>query len=236
MRQWGRLVRVDERADAERALGALTQSGFAGEVGRDALSTALAPVGRQLVASLARLQVNPDQLLWSAGLLAVLGVAAASADWPRIALVIALLSEASLGLHRGCAQVMLRRDAPLWLQVLVKGASLAILAVIGGRLAAGDALAYVGVGLPLALVAVQSLADARDRKPLAGKFGLWMRLTTGMTLSIALAGALAGQTADAFVLIGLCAFGDSRGPAACGRRQEDLGDLKSGWLVGGHGK
>lgn len=208
----GRLVRVDTRADAERALAALSLSGFADEPGQDALSALLAPVGRRIVAALNRFEVNPDQLGWGAGLLAVFGIAAASADWPRVALLLALAAEAALGLHRGCAQVMLRRGAPLWLQVLVKGASLAVLGVIGGRLGEGSALALAGAGLPLALIAAQSLADERDKRlisggPSPGKSGLWTRLTTAMALTIAFAGSLGGMAVEAFILIGLCAFG-----------------------------
>lgn len=202
-----RLVRIDERADAERALAALTEGAGADERGADALVMALAPVSRRLVAALARLQVNPSRLSWAGGMLAVLAVAAASADWPRLALIMALIAEAALGLHDGCARIMLRRGGALWLRVLVKGASLAVLGVIGGRLALGEILALLGALLPLGLVAAQAFADARNRPALTGHAGLWTRLGTGMTLSIALAGALVGRTADAFVLIGLCAFG-----------------------------
>jgi hypothetical protein len=202
-----RLVRIDERADAERALAALTEGAAGGETSGDALSVALAPISRRLVASLARLHVNPGRLSWAGGMLAVLGVASASADWPRLALVIALIAEAALNLHDGCARIMLRRGAPLWLQVLIKGASLAVLGVIGGRLAQGSALALLGAGLPLALVAAQAVADARNRPALTDRSGLWTRLGTAMTLTIALAGALVGHASDAFVVIGLCAFG-----------------------------
>jgi len=208
----GRLVRIDARTDAERALAALSQSGFADEPGQDALSTVLAPVGRYIVAQLTRLEVRPEQLCWAAALLSVLGVTAATADWPRIALIFALVAEAALGLHRGCAQVMLRRRAPLWLQVLVKGASLAVLGVIGGRLGEGSALALAGAGLPLGLIAVQSIADTRDKSPtsaapLSARSSRWTRLTTAMALTIALVGSLGGMTVEAFILIGLCAFG-----------------------------
>jgi len=202
-----RLVRIDERADAERALAALTEGAGIDENEGDALSAAFAPVSRRLVASLARLQVNPSRLSWAGGMLAVLGIAAASADWPRVALVIALAAEVALGLHDGCARIMLRRGAPLWLQVLVKGASLAVLAVIGGRLAQGEVLALLGALLPLALVAVQAFADTRNRPALSDRSARWTRLGTATTLAIALAGAMVGWTADAFVLIGLCAFG-----------------------------
>lgn len=207
MAESGLLVKADERAEADRALLALSQSGFADESGGDALSTLLAPVARVIVSSLARLNVNPDRLIWSAGLVSVLGIAAASANWPRIALLLALVAEASLGLYRGCARILLRADAPLWLLVLVKGASLAVLGVVGGRLAEGNMLALSGVGLPLAIIAVQSLADARNRQPTPGRSGLWTRLTTAMTLTVALAGALIGQAEEAYIIIGLCAFG-----------------------------
>ena len=202
-----RLVRIDERADAERALAALTE-GAAGDAGEgDALVMALAPVSRRLVAVLARMQVNPGRLSWASGMLAVLAVAAASGDWPRLALIIALIAEAALGLHDGCARIMLRGSAALWLKVLVKGASLAVLGVIGGRLADGDALALLGALLPLGLVAAQAVADARIRPAADDRATLWTRLGTGTTLLLALVGALVGRTADAFVLIGLCAFG-----------------------------
>ena len=202
-----RLVRIDERADAERALAALTEGAGADESGGDVLVRTLAPLSRRLVAALAQLQVNPSRLSWAGGMLAVLAVAAASADWSRLALIIALIAEAALGLHDGCARIMLRRGGALWLQVLVKGASLAVLGVIGGRLAHGEALAMLGALLPLGLVAAQAFVDARNRPALLDRSGLWTRLGTGMALSIALAGALVGRTADAFVLIGLCAFG-----------------------------
>jgi hypothetical protein len=202
-----RLVRIDERADAERALAALTESAGVDESGGDALSMALAPVRRRLVASMARLQVNPDRLSWAGGLLAIIGVASASADWPRLAMIIALIAETALGLHDGCAHIMLRRGTALWLKVLVKGSSIAVLGVIGGRLAEGRMLALLGVGLPLGLVAVQALADSRNKAVAPGRSALWTRLGTAMALTIALAGALVGRTSDAFVLIGLCAFG-----------------------------
>lgn len=202
-----RLVRIDERADAERALAALTE-GAAGDAGEgDALVMALAPVSRRLVAVLARMQVNPGRLSWASGMLAVLAVATASGDWPRFALIVALIAEATLGLHDGCARIMLRSSAALWLKVLVKGASLAVLGVIGGRLADGDALALLGALLPLGLVAAQAVADARIRPAADDRATLWTRLGTGTTLLLALVGALVGRTADAFVLIGLCAFG-----------------------------
>ncbi len=105
----GRLVRIDTRTDAERRVSALSQSGFAGEGARDALSTLLAPVGRHIVSGLRPLEVRPEQLGWGAGLFAVFGIAAASADWPRVALMLALVAEAALSLHGGSAQVMLRR-------------------------------------------------------------------------------------------------------------------------------
>lgn len=203
----GRLARIDDRAEAEKALAALSQEGFADEGGRDALTAALAPVARGLVATLTRLQVNPDHMGWTAAMLAIFGVAAGSAGWPLIALPLALLAEATLGLHRGSAQLLLRRGPQSWLQVLVKGASLAVLATIGGRLADGDALALLGVGLPLALIAVQTLADARDRRPAEARPNLWQRFTTPMALILALLGALGGHPQGALVAIGLCAFG-----------------------------
>lgn len=203
----GGLTRIADQEDAQRAMDALTQSGFADEAPRDALSALLAPVGRHLVALLARYQVNPTQLNWGSGMLAILAIAAASADWPRLAILVALLAEAAFSLGAGCARVMLRLSAPFWLRVLVKGAGIAALAIIGGRLTQGNGLALLGVGLPLGLIAIQSMVDARDQRPVLGRSGLWKRLSTNMALTIALGGALGGRVSDAFVLIGLCAFG-----------------------------
>jgi len=203
----GQLVRIETRGDAERAMAVLSQGGFGDTAGRDMLTIALAPVARHLVGLMARLQVNPDQLGWASGLLAILGVAAASAGWPRIALPLSLLAEATLGLQRGSAQVILRPAAPFWLQLLTRGATLAVLAVVGGRLAEGSALGLAGVGLPLALIAAQSVADAREKGSDARSIRPWMRFTGAMAAAIALGGSLVGGAVEAFLLIGLCAFG-----------------------------
>ncbi len=236
-----RLVRIDTRADAERALAALSQGGFAEVAGRDALSAVLVPVGRRIVSALTLFEIKPDQLGWGAGLASIFGIAAASADWPRLALMLALAAEAALGLLGGCAQVMLRRGAPLWLQVLVKGASLAVLGVIGGRLGEGNALALAGAGLPLALIAAQSVADARDKplvsaQPSPGKSGLWDALHHGHGAGRRLPRIAGRHDRRGIYSHRPVRFWDNSRPAACARRQENLGDFKCKWLVGGHGE
>ncbi len=204
----GELVRVEGRIDADRVLAALSRGGFADEARQDALSMLMAPVARRLVGMLMRFEVNPDHLAWASGMLAIFGLAVASAGWPVIALVLALLAESALGLHRGCGEIMLRREAPLWLRVLVQGAGLGVLAVIGGRLAEGGGLALLGVALPLALIAVQTVADRRAPPLLlTGRARLWTRLTPAMAGVAALAGALVARPLEAFILIGLCTFG-----------------------------
>jgi hypothetical protein len=203
----GQLVRIETRGDAERAMAVLSQGGSGDAASRDGLTIALAPIARHLVALLTRLQVNPDHLGWASGGLAVLGVATASVDWPRIALVFALLAEGALGLQRRGAQVILRPGAPLWLQVLTRGATLAVLAVIGGRLAAGGALALAGVVLPLALIAAQNVADVGVKAAPAHVATPWTRFTGAMASIVALGGLFAGATVEAFILVGLCAFG-----------------------------
>ncbi|HZV58334.1 MAG TPA: hypothetical protein VFF89_11730 [Sphingobium sp.] len=202
-----RVMRIGTPADAQQALEALTRSGFADAPPRDPLTALLAPVGSRLVEPLARYQVNPAQIRWAAGLLSVFAIAGASADWPRLGLLFALLAEAALGLSDACARVMLHRPAPMGLRVLVKGAGLTALAILGGRLANGDLLALLGVALALALVGLQTIADLRDERPVLGRLGLWRHLSTGMALTIGLGGALGNRVPHAFVLIGLYAFG-----------------------------
>ncbi len=203
----GRVIRIGAPADAQQALEALSRSGFADVPPRDPLAALLAPVGRRLVEPLARYQVNPVQIRWGVGLFAVLAIAGASADWPRLGLLLALLAEAGLGLSEACARVMLHRPAPAWLRVLAKGAGLTVLAILGGRLANGELLALLGVALALGLVGVQTIADLQDERPVLGRLGLWRHLSTGMALTIGLGGALGGRVPDAFILIGLYAFG-----------------------------
>lgn len=200
----GRLLLLESQADADRALAAQLNGSASG----GGLSGLLAPVRRGLVAELAQREVDPAWLNLAAGACAVAALAAVTADWSVLALLLALLGGVAHSLGTASTEAMLRRRPAPWLGLLVEGAGLAVLAMVGGRLALGQALALAGVGVPIVLVAVLSFARHRKRTDYAqGDWRVWAQLTTAMALSICLIGSLFGGLVGAFVLIAVLALG-----------------------------
>jgi hypothetical protein len=199
----GRVLRIAEQADADRALAALYDGDALGSP--DLLSAVLAPLRRMLVVALARYQLRSTHFGLAGGFCSLLALAIATVHWPIAAILLALLAETALALASANARLMLERRPSEWLGLLIKGASLAALAVIGGSLTSGAPLALAGVLLPLGWLALTTYADARGNAPSARE--RWMRVTSPMVLLLALGGSLFGMLEAAFLLIGLSAFG-----------------------------
>jgi hypothetical protein len=201
----GALVLVREQADADRALDAMAAAHAEEERARaNILEIALQPLGRKLVGELARREVDPTRLNQGAGALAIAATLAITLDWSILALLLALLSGAALVLGTRGGDIAMRPPSAQWLGLLVRGAALTVLAGIGGRLAGGEALALVGVGLPLLLVALISwtATDLADMPRWATR----ARPSVALALVIALVCSIVSSGAIAFVLIGLLAF------------------------------
>lgn len=199
----GHLARLEGQADADRALDRLAAGRSDGKMPRG-LTAVFAPFKRLLLPELVRRGIDPSYLSIGGGALAVAGVAAASGDWWIAALLLILLAEGALALGVDGAMLMIRQPPARWLRLLVEGAGLAVLAIIGGRLADHVPLALAGIGLPLALVALLGLAGegTRDRPD----WTEWVRLTPARAVIVGLFGALAGQMVAAMLIIGLMAI------------------------------
>ena len=201
----GALMLVREQADADNALDAMAAAHAEAERGRaNILEIALEPAGRRLVSELARREIDPTRLNQGAGALAVAAALAITLDWSILAVLLALLGSAVLVLGTRSGDIAMRPPAAQWLGLLVKGAGLTVLAGIGGRLAGGDALALMGVGLPLLLVALISwVADDLAEMP---RWATRARPSVALALVVALLCSIVGSPGIAFVLIGLLAF------------------------------
>lgn len=193
----GRLVRVEGQEDADRALDMLA----AGQGRGPAL---FAAVERRLLPELVRHGVDPAYLSLGGGALALAGVAAASMGWWIVALLLVLLGEGGLALGIGSAALMIRTPPAPWLRLLIEGAGLAVIAIIGGKLAAGEGLALAGVALPLALIALLRLAGPSAQS--APHWAQHVRLTPAGAVLIMLLATLVGQAVPGLLIVGLAAI------------------------------
>lgn len=199
----GQLVLLTDQGQADRALDALSARRALAGRALDTISALSGLIERPLVTELVRRQVDSAHLRLASGVLALGAIAAVTVGWPIVGILAAMLGETALGLASTSAELMLRRRPAPWLRLLVKGASLAVLAIIGGRLANGESLALAGIGTPLVLVALLALQGRGKGK--AGHWSLQPRLSTGIALAIGLAGILAGRPVGAFLLIAILA-------------------------------
>jgi len=203
----GRLALLRDQGEADRTLAALISG--AADASASGLVAPLAPLARPLVAELLRLRVDPARLDLLAGICGLAALSMVSFGWAAVALLLALLAKAAFALGAACSEVLLRRRTP-YMRIMVEGCGQAVLAIMGGRLAQGQPLALAGVGVPLALVALLTLAQEREpgRGLLTG-WRRWGRLTTGATLVIGLIGAAVNRPVEALLVIGLAAVGEA---------------------------
>lgn len=198
----GRLALVTDQASADAALAALSdRSHAAANAGTAGIGGLLAPLSGPLVRELVRRQIEPGRLLTIALALGVASLALGVAGWPVIALAVMLLALGTADLARQSARVTLRPARAPWLDRLVEGGALLLLAVLGWRIAGGQAVALAGAWLPPLLVGLVAVAD--ERAAPTGLWPRWVRLTVPAATLVVLVGAMLGAPGAAFALLGL---------------------------------
>lgn len=200
----GRLALVNNQRDADLAVAVLARQAI--QEGRQGglLSRLLAPLARPLIGELVRRQVHLGNLVWVGLALIGGGFALGVGQWAILALLAALAGHGILELADRAGQVV-RRPAILdWQHVLANAGSLALLALLGGRLAQGNLLGLVGAWLPLGLIALQIAVQARQRGEPGG--ASWLTLSSPGAMILILIGDLAGWPLAGFLLLGLLSF------------------------------
>jgi len=200
----GHLTIVRDQESAQIALRARAeQDRREATAGAGPIGHLLAPLSRVIVQALVRREIEPTLLRGMALTVAALALAAASGGFAALALLVMLVAVAVDELARQSARITLRESGTDWRAWAVSGAGLAVLAILGWRLAGGTTLALTGAWLPVALVGLLAWRRTRDRD--AGLWSGWTAMTVPLALLIALLGTLLSVPDLSFALLALLA-------------------------------
>ena len=200
----GHLTIVQDAESAHLALRARTErdredaNAQRGPIGR-----LLAPVSRLIVQELVRREVEPGWLRGVALAVAALGLALAVAGLAALALIVMLGAAGLDDLARQNARITLRDDGADWRDWLVSGGGLALLAILGWRLADGEPLALTGAWMPVLLVGL--LAWRHAHVPESSLWRGWTAMTIPVALIVMLIGFLTSLAAPALAFLGTAA-------------------------------
>ncbi len=202
----GRLTQVRDQQSADVALQVLAEQGQSTVAGQESvLGRLLAPFARPIVRELVRRQIEPAQLSTLASILAAAGLALGVSGFAILAMLVMLGAHGLSDLARQCTDLTLRPAGPAWRSRIVPGLGLALLALVGWRLAGSNILALSGAWLPLLLTGL--LSFLRERGELAPTlWSDWLQISVPIAQLLILLGLILGMTGSAFALLGLVAL------------------------------